>query len=168
MCQWWIEEVDAARPVDVVPPDRVPDGWATIISGEDGRGRSVVLAHRRSADVERLALFDVMANNADRKGGHVLADDEDRLWAIDHGVCFSADPKLRTVLWGWAGEPVDPAHLADIERLEATLRTGLDSVERWLDREERAALRARVSELLATGRHPLPGQDWPAMPWPLF
>jgi uncharacterized repeat protein (TIGR03843 family) len=128
----------------------------------------VALAHRESPDVARLAVFDILVNNADRKGGHLLVDREDRLWGIDHGVTFAAESKLRTVLWGWAGQPMAAGLLADVERLQQDLATGVDDVERWLDADERAALHQRVATVVRTGRFPMPMIDGPAIPWPVF
>ena len=64
-----------------------------------------------------MAVFDVLVNNADRKGGHVLEMPDGHRYGVDHGVCFHPDPKLRTVLWGWAGEPLDDDELAGVDRL---------------------------------------------------
>ncbi len=98
----------------------------------------------------RLAVFDAIVNNADRKGGHILTDGSGRVWGIDHGVTFSVEDKLRTVLWGWAGEVIPDDVLADVGRLHDTLGDGFDPVDRWLDDEEREALRHRVRTLPAT------------------
>jgi uncharacterized repeat protein (TIGR03843 family) len=168
MCQAWIDEVPDSRPVTLVRPTDVPEGWAVILEGRDAEGRTVALAHRESPDVARLAVFDILVNNADRKGGHLLVDREDRLWGIDHGVTFAAESKLRTVLWGWAGQPMDAGLLADVEQLQQDLATGVDDVERWLDRDERAALHQRVATVVRTGRFPMPMIDGPAIPWPVF
>lgn len=168
MCQWWIDEIPEDRPVAVVPRGEAGPDWVSVIDAEDAVGAPVALVHRRTPDLERLAVFDAIANNADRKGGHVLVDRDGHVWGIDHGVCFSEEPKLRTVLWGWAGEPIPNDVLADVERLDADLAAGIDAIDRWLDDEERAALRARVSALLRRRTHPRPLRGWPAIPWPVF
>ena len=116
----------------------------------------------------RIAVFDILANNADRKGGHILVDADDRLWAIDHGVTFAADPKLRTVLWGWSGDALPESLLSDLEELARALRAGLDDVDRWLDDDEREALRYRCGDLLRERSFPVPTGHWPAIPWPVF
>jgi hypothetical protein len=112
-----------------------------------------------------VCLFDVVANNADRKSGHVLVGAGDRLWAIDHGLCFHREPKLRTVIWDYAGDPVPAARLADLERLcdpDPSPFVGL------LSGPELGALAGRVQRLLHTGRFPEPtGGDRPPYPWPL-
>lgn len=168
MCQAWIDEVPDQRPVALIPASEVPEGWTVILEGRDAEGRDITVAHEISSDVARLAVFDLLVNNADRKGGHLLVDGDGRLWGIDHGVTFAADAKLRTVLWGWAGQQVAGELLADVEQLDRDLKGGVDDVERWLDVDERAALRRRVATLVRTGRFPLPGTEWPVIPWPVF
>ncbi len=168
MCQAWIEQEPDSRPVGVFDPDGVPDSWIPILRAEDGDGRPVILAHSGEPDLLRMALFDAVVNNADRKGGHVLADGMGGVWAIDHGVCFSEEPKLRTVLWGWAGDPIPDALLEELVRLSQDLASGLDDVDRWLLPPERIALRERVGELIRTERFPEPSGEWPAVPWPVF
>jgi uncharacterized repeat protein (TIGR03843 family) len=168
MCQLWIDEDPQAHDVAVVRPGRVPDGWRQVLDAEDGGGRPVVLVHSSDVDLMRMAVFDVVVNNADRKGGHVLTDETGRIWGIDHGVTFSVDDKLRTVLWGWAGEDIPDDVLADVGRLHDTLGDGFDPVDRWLDDEEREAVRDRVRTLLRRPRFPQPSGRWPAIPWPVF
>jgi uncharacterized repeat protein (TIGR03843 family) len=107
-------------------------------------------------------------NNSDRKGSHCLRDPDGRLWAIDHGVTFSPTPKLRTVLWGWAGEPLQDGDLERLVRLEEALRDDVvdASLRELLPERDVAALRARVGQLLRSRRHPRPHPGWPALPWP--
>lgn len=120
--------------------------------------------------LRRLAAFDALVNNADRKGGHVLADEAGRLWAIDHGICFHAEDKLRTVLWDWAGRLL-PAHIrADLRALQRRLVRPEDplssALEALLSPAERAALQRRARELVQGGRYPLPVPGRYALPWP--
>ncbi len=168
MCQLWMDTDPEISQVQVVRPGQCPEGFVTVFEAEDGRGRPVELVHATTVDVVRVAVFDVIVNNADRKGGHVLTDLDGRTWAIDHGVTFSADDKLRTVLWGWAGEPVPSAVLDDVRRLHDLLGEGFDPVDRWLAEDEREALRDRVRHLVRTGTFPQPSGRWPAIPWPVF
>jgi uncharacterized repeat protein (TIGR03843 family) len=114
--------------------------------------------------LKRMAAFDYLANNADRKGGHCLLDAEGRVWGIDHGLCFHTQPKLRTVIWDFAGEPVAEDDLEDIERLR---RDGLpDGLLSALHPEECRAVESRVRRLLSHGRLPEPRSNHP-YPWPL-
>ena len=168
MAQLWIDEVDDARTVAVVRPGRVPDGWLRVLDAEDGSGRPVALVHAPDPALMRLAVFDAIANNADRKGGHILTDTDGRVWGIDHGVTFAVEDKLRTVLWGWAGEPIPDDLLADVDGLHTLLGDAYDPVDRWLDDEEREALRHRVRMILRERTHALPSGRWPAIPWPVF
>ena len=168
MVQEWIVEVDEQRPVGIWPIADVPGPWAVIVEGNDGAGDAVALAHDRRSDLQQLAIFDAICNNADRKGGHVLADASGRLWGIDHGVTFSDEDKLRTVLWGWAGETIPAELVSDVASLAERLDAGLPGVETWLTESEIEALQRRVSDLLATGVFPLPSADWPAIPWPIM
>ena len=168
MCQLWIDEDPSHAQVSVVRAGRGPGDWLHVLDAEDGSGRPVSLIHAPTAALARMAVFDVLVNNADRKGGHVLADAEGRVWGIDHGVTFSVEDKLRTVLWVWAGQSIPQDIVAEVQRLHDVLGEAFDPVDRWLDEEEREALRHRVRALLAEGDFPLPGGRWPAIPWPVF
>jgi uncharacterized repeat protein (TIGR03843 family) len=170
MCQAWIEDpTDSDRsPIAVVPEGAIPEGYVHVLDAEDGAGNAVALVHEDAVDLARIAAFDILANNADRKAGHVIVGQGRRLWAIDHGVTFAVEPKLRSVLWGWIGEPVPETILADVSSLADALADGLDPVDRWLAEQERAALRERVHHLLRTAVFPEPSGQWPAIPWPVF
>jgi len=112
-----------------------------------------------------FCAFDVVANNADRKGGHVLHAVDGRLWGIDHGLCFHVQQKLRTVIWDFAGEAV-PAHVvADLERF-VTDGPPDDLAELLSDAETEAMVR-RAERLADTGVFPDPEGDRPPYPWPL-
>jgi uncharacterized repeat protein (TIGR03843 family) len=114
--------------------------------------------------LETVCAFDVVANNADRKAGHVLLAPDGRLWAIDHGLCFHTQHKLRTVIWEFAGERVPPGVVADLARLGDELPDGLD---RLLGDDERRALVERVRALLDAGVFPDPDDSYHHYPWPL-
>ena len=153
----------AVSDVAVFDSGDVPDGWAHIVTGQL-EDREVDVAHSMTDDVYRLCVFDALINNADRKGGHLLRDASGRLWAIDHGVTLHEEPKLRTVLWGWAGQS-----LRDTEK--GSLRTFVENFDQLelpgiLD-QEREALESRAYRLLSKGL-PLPSRRWPAIPWPVF
>ncbi len=115
------------------------------------------------------AMFDLIANNADRKGGHVLLGDGGKLWLIDHGICFHAEPKLRTVIWDFVGEPLPPDLVADAARVRAELADGAlrADLAQYLSAEELDAMAARIAQLLAAARFPAPPEDERYMPWPL-
>ena len=114
--------------------------------------------------LKQMATFDVVANNADRKGGHCLLDAEGQVWGIDHGLCFHTDPKLRTVIWDFAGERLAEQDRCDLEQLASRgLPAALTSL---LHADERRALEARIERVLRAGRLPAPRSDRP-YPWPL-
>jgi uncharacterized repeat protein (TIGR03843 family) len=129
-----------------------------------------VLMEERHEELRRFAAFDVVVNNADRKAGHVLEDPEGRLWAVDHGICFHVEPKLRTVIWGYADQPLGAELRAELEALGAKLadRRGLaGELTRLLSPGEAAATLDRLEALLVEDRFPAPGPDRP-LPWPLI
>ncbi|MDK1473554.1 SCO1664 family protein [Streptomyces sp. 549] len=137
--------------------------------GEPGAERTALLVHADDARLRRVAVLDAVINNADRKGGHLLPQPDGRLYAIDHGVTFHTDDKLRTLLWGWAGEELPGEALTPLRGLAEELAAGAVLATRLaelLSAGELDALRKRTELLLSTGRHPLPGGAWPAIPWP--
>ena len=119
--------------------------------------------------LRRVALFDAIVNNTDRKGGHLLPVPDGHLYAVDHGVTFSIVPKLRTLLWHWESEPFEPEESAVLGRMRAALDGDL-GVALWelLYAPEVDATIARVDGLIASGVFPSPNPDWPAIPWPPF
>ena len=114
-----------------------------------------------------MALFDVIVNNADRKGGHILHTADGYLYGVDHGLCFHAEDKLRTVLWGWAGRPLPAGERENLVALQADLAAALGARLRGhiLPDEVEATL-ARVAGLLTEGAFPQPPDDRRAIPWP--
>jgi uncharacterized repeat protein (TIGR03843 family) len=173
MCQLWIEQPDAPEPggelLALVDPENPGPGWKEIGLAEVGEGRTALLVHADDARLRRLAVLDAVINNADRKGGHLLPAPGGRLYAIDHGVTFHTEDKLRTLLWGWAGEPLPQEAVETLRRLAAALADGGPLAERLgplITAAELDATRARVAALLDTGVHPEPGGEWPALPWP--
>lgn len=122
--------------------------------------------------LQRIALFDVIANNADRKGGHVLAGADGRIWAIDHGLTFHETYKLRTVIWDWAGQPVPAERLEDVEALHRALQKGAQPRIRCLQalitpREWRALLE-RIESVLDARALPQPRRNVRNVPYPLI
>lgn len=119
--------------------------------------------------LRRMAVFDAVVNNADRKGGHIIPMPDGHVHGVDHGICFSVEPKLRTLLWRWAGRPLPLAALEVLERLAEDLRGDLgEELHEHLTRREVRRTQQRVADLLRTKLHPEPSGDWPALPWPPF
>jgi uncharacterized repeat protein (TIGR03843 family) len=166
--------VSAATGWDVVPPTTLregPFGPGMVQLWIDG-DESVDLptfVRRDDAGLRRMAVFDAVVNNADRKGGHIIPTPAGHVYGVDHGVCFSVDPKLRTLLWRWAGKKLPDDAVAVLERLADDLRGDLgEQLHEHLTRREVRCTQQRVAELLRTGRHPEPSGEWPALPWPPF
>jgi uncharacterized repeat protein (TIGR03843 family) len=134
------------------------------VDGLDAGDRPVSLIHADNDDLRMLAVFDVLINNADRKGGHILAS-EGRVFGVDHGVSFHTDNKLRTLLWGWAGSELRPRELAAVGRVRSEAPDQLGSL---LSELEIAALIRRADLLLQRRRLPRPRGEWPSIPWPPF
>ncbi|WP_405874660.1 SCO1664 family protein [Streptomyces sp. NBC_00005] len=172
MVQLWIEvsaEGDAAELLALVDGEEPEPGWKAIGLAEVGEGRTALLVHADDERLRRLAVLDAVINNADRKGGHLLPTAEGRLYAIDHGVTFNTENKLRTLLWGWAGEPLEPEAVDVLKTLQEALGTQGALATRLaglITGAELEATRARVAVLLESGRHPEPSGEWPAIPWP--
>jgi hypothetical protein len=158
----------------IVPPTVLRDGpfgegalqlWIEADPGVD----VVAMVIEDDERLRRIAVFDAAVNNTDRKGGHLLPVEGGHIFGVDHGVTFSTVPKLRTVLWGWRGDPFTPDERAGLERLAVALRGDLArELAPLLSRLEIAATRRRVDQLLEVGRFPFPRGDWPAVPWPPF
>lgn len=126
--------------------------------------------YRKDLDaLRRLALFDVVINNTDRKIGHLLPIANGHIYGCDHGVTFHSEDKLRTVLWQWEQLPLHQSEIELLEILEAKLNgeTG-ELIEQLITKAELAALKLRISRLLASKVFPSPSPDWPAVPWPPF
>ncbi len=159
-----------------VPPTVMRDGpygpgmcqlWIDLDEAVD------LISLARSLDHEPLremAVFDAVINNADRKIGHLLPVADGHLYGCDHGICFAEEYKLRTVLWQWRGEPLPGRATETLRRLSADLKDGglARDLAQHLTRAEVAATAARVELLLASRVHPLPPEDWPAVPWPPY
>jgi uncharacterized repeat protein (TIGR03843 family) len=176
MVQQWREPVGrdddtGPGPVDIVPVGRTPVGYLHVLDAEDAYGRDVALVHEDTEPLRRMAVFDVVVNNADRKGGHVLAMADGHRYGVDHGVTLHVQDKLRTVLWGWAGRPLHPAEaqalgrLLDDDEVRRPLRAALREL---LTRPEIDAVDRRAAGLLRVGAMPGPGTGWPSIPWPPF
>jgi uncharacterized repeat protein (TIGR03843 family) len=144
-------------------------GMVQIWMDGDERVDLGAFVRRDDPELRRMAVYDAVVNNADRKGGHIIPMPDGHVYGVDHGICFSVEPKLRTLLWRWAGKPLPGEAIAMLERLVDELRDDLgEQLHEHLTRREVRATQQRVAELLRTGRHPEPNGDWPALPWPPF
>jgi len=163
----------------IVPPTVLREGpygegmlqqWIDV----DPHADVVAMINGDEPRLRRIAAFDAVVNNTDRKAGHLLPVPGGHLHAVDHGVTFSVDPKLRTVLWAWEGESFDPEELEGLGRVHDGLGTGSKpgrlavALAELLSLDEIEATRARVAALLDAGRFPGPNPDWPAIPWPPY
>ncbi|TFD27774.1 MULTISPECIES: SCO1664 family protein [Cryobacterium] len=170
MVQLWQESDPAQSPVDLVAADAVPEtGWRHVLDGRDEHERMVTLIHEDSAPLRRMAVFDVVVNNADRKGDHILAMTDGHRHGVDHGLTFHVEHKLRTVLWGWLGDALTTDELDGIDRVTAGLSGELgNTLAGLVSAEELTAFAARCDQLRSDARFPAPSGDMPAVPWPLF
>jgi uncharacterized repeat protein (TIGR03843 family) len=169
MVQLWLDTREDDDLVDVVAEDAVPLGWRPVLHAHDRHGEPAVLVHADHPRVRLMAALDLVLNNADRKGGHVLHATSGEVYGVDHGICLHAEGKLRTVLWGWLGDPLPEEAVAALQRLRAALPGDLgEQLAEHLTRAELRALAERIDKTLAAGVFPEPSGDWPAIPWPAF
>ena len=139
-----------------IHPDETADAVAMVVEGD-----------RR---LRPMALFDAVVNNADRKVGHLLPMPDGHVFGVDHGICFNEEPKLRTVLWHWQGEPLDRGRAS---RARGPPRRARRRARRGPRRRSSPVVsgprsRERIHALLADGRFPHPDPDRPAIPWPPY
>jgi uncharacterized repeat protein (TIGR03843 family) len=169
MVQLWQEVDPEQEAVTLVEEGEVPEGWRHVFDGIDGRDLPVSLVHEDSEPLRRMAVYDVVVNNADRKGGHVLEMTDGHRYGVDHGVTFHVEHKLRTVLWGWLGEPVPSEDLEVVHRVGSELSGALgEALARHLTDEEIAAAATRCRRLCDRAVMPAPRGSMPAIPWPPF
>jgi uncharacterized repeat protein (TIGR03843 family) len=177
MLQWWVDQPGDAMDdeagagpdlVDLLPAGRVPPGYLPILQAYDYAGDEVTLVHADDVRLRRMAVFDVLINNADRKGGHILYGVDGGVYGVDHGVSLHTDDKLRTVLWGWAGKPVDDETLVTVAALRDALLDDLaDVLAAHITDREVDALYGRAVGLLDNPVMPSPDRRRP-IPWPAF
>lgn len=166
----------------IIPPTVLRDGPAgegmvQLWMDGDDEVDLIELINSRPESLRRMAVLDAVINNSDRKGGHLIpqpappgtAITERGVWGVDHGVTFSVDDKLRTLLWQWSGQPLTEEALDVLRRLREQLDGELgETLHEHLTISEVRRTRGRVARLLATGRHPEPSDDWPSVPYPPF
>ncbi len=157
-------------PPTVFREERRPSGPGMLQLWVDVRDEVDVVELIRAADprLRRIALFDAVVNNADRKAGHLLVREDGIIQGVDHGVTFAPEPKLRTVLWGWRGTKLADRELKALALLQRALPRLEEQLEPHLTADELAATRERIGDLLRGGRFPQPHPDWPAIPWPWY
>jgi uncharacterized repeat protein (TIGR03843 family) len=154
--------------VDLCPAGKLPPGYLPVLRAYDYAGDEVILVHADDLRLRRMAVFDVLINNADRKGGHILHALDGTVYGVDHGVCLHVEDKLRTVLWGWAGKPIDDDTLAAVSGLVDALRGSFgEALVRHISAAEVAALRRRARGMLDNPLMPTPDGRRP-IPWPAF
>lgn len=159
---------------EIVPPTVLregPRGLGTMQFFVEHDPQINYFSFDESADpqLQRFAVFDYLVNNADRKGGHCLLDPQGHIWGIDHGITFNAVHKLRTVIWNFAGEPIEDTLLADVHRLQEILENPACDftcrIQELLSAAEIKAFHNRIRRILKNRKYPLPGPG-PNYPWP--
>lgn len=170
-----VDPVDPVDPVDIVGiaelPARLTAGWLRVLDAVDELDRPVSLIHEDSTALRRMAVFDIIVNNADRKGGHVLPMASGHRHGVDHGLTFHTDDRLRTVLWGWVGEPLQDAELTAVSELQHALSPGAElyrQLSGLLSDTEVSMCARRCEDLVKTAHFPVPHGMMPAVPWPVF
>ena len=177
MLQQWVDQPgdtndSEPRPgpdlVDLFPAGKREPGYLPVLRAYDYAGDEVMLMHADDIRLWRMAVFDVLINNADRKGGHVLRDLDGHIYGVDHGVCLHVENKLRTVLWGWAGKRIDDKTLTAVAGLADALNGPLaEALDGRINHAEIEALRRRACGLLDKPVMPGPNRHR-AIPWPAF
>lgn len=160
---------------EVVPPTVLRDGpqglgMVQLYIHADPQQNYFTLGKQFPQEFRRLAVFDALINNADRKAGHCLRDENGHVWGIDHGVCFHEEPKLRTVIWQYAGSRIPADQIRDVRALSDRLKSDSDPVtealRRLLTLREVAALAKRAGLLIEEARFPVPDRYERHIPWP--
>jgi len=169
--------VSEALDWELVPPTAVRD------SGTFGKGSlQLFIPHdpnlnyfsfdrKTGLRLKQTALFDLVINNADRKGSHIILDEDEHIWLIDHGLCFHSIPKLRTVIWDFAGQAIDAKWVKDLEIfLDHLLKDAAlkQSLKQFLEPEEIAALKSRILFIINHPVFPSPDVNKRQFPWPLI
>jgi uncharacterized repeat protein (TIGR03843 family) len=155
---------------DCVPPTVLREGpfgpgavqrWIDIDLSVD----IIEIGQSHNPAIRKLALFDAVVNNTDRKFGHILPAMNGEIYGCDHGVTFHVDDKLRTVLWQFAGDELTEEERRALIELSSRIKED-DVLQDLLDDEEISALNVRIVRLLNDGHFPYPNEEWPAVPWP--
>ncbi|WP_406277166.1 SCO1664 family protein [Nocardia sp. NBC_00881] len=175
MVQRWVEGVDNHTEqgnrldlIDLCPAGAIPEGFCEVLRALDQEGNEVSLIHADDPRLQRMAVLDVLLNNADRKGGHALEGVDGQVYGVDHGICLHAEHKLRTVLWGWAGQPISDGLIADLTAFAKELPGAFaDTLSEHITDAEIDALTERTRRVLDDPVMPVPRTARP-IPWPAF
>jgi uncharacterized repeat protein (TIGR03843 family) len=167
LIQEWVKESDNDL-IIVKSPEDIPQDYLKVLQGYDELNKLITLAHKDDRDLRNLCLFDLVINNADRKGGHLLMDTDHKMWAIDHGVSWHQESKIRTVLWGWIDIAFNDEDITLLEKAKNVLQAWKEEDFNYLSEIEIEQSIQRVDELLEINAFPQPGDQWPAVPWPIF
>ena len=167
--------VSEATGWDIVPPTVTREdgpfgaGMAQLWIDVDADADVWGIVNTPDPRLRRIALFDAAVNNADRKGGHLLPAADGTLYGVDHGICFAAEPKLRTILWDWRGLPIAPEELAVLRALRGKLDGPLcEALRALIAPAELRAFELRLDRLLRTKVFPQPDPNRMVVPWPPF
>ncbi len=167
LVQEWIDEVSSD--LVIIKNDlEIPKDYKKVLNGYDDLNKLVSLAHKDDHVLRSIAIFDLIINNADRKGGHILKDANQKIWVIDHGVSWHTENKLRTILWGWIGDELSSSDVQLMNRAKQILNVWRDEETEYLKPDEINAAISRVDVVLQEGKFPEPSKEWPAIPWPIF
>lgn len=159
---------------EIVPPTIMRDGplgqgMVQLWVEPDPDADVIEMLTANDERLRRICVFDVLANNADRKAGHLLPRADGHIYGVDHGICFAVEPKLRTVLWAWRGQPLSADEVGVVGLVCDALDGGLGQrLGALINPAELGATKRRASALLGSGRFPQPDPNRPAIPWPPF
>ena len=167
LIQEWVKESENDL-IIVKSLEDIPQDYLKVLQGYDELNKLITLAHKDVRDLRNLCLFDLVINNADRKGGHLLLDTNHKMWAIDHGVSWHQESKIRTVLWGWIDIAFNDEDITLLEKAKNVLQAWKEEDFIYLSEIEIERALKRVDDLLDINAFPQPGDQWPAVPWPIF
>jgi uncharacterized repeat protein (TIGR03843 family) len=168
MAQLWVETAGMEPLANFFAPQELPDGWHGVLWARDESDDEFIFAHSNADELALMAVLDVVLNNTDRKAGHILPAPDGRVFGIDHGICLHAEDKLRTILWGWAGQALGDEALTALGMLRSRLSAGLaQDLADHITATEIQAVAARVEALLVAATYPEPPRAGKALPWPL-
>lgn len=167
LLQLWIEDAEVSA-VQIFEAGQITSDFSKVFPAIDSTGNEVEIASLNNNWIDDLTIFDAVINNSDRKGSHILTDELGRMWAIDHGVCWHEDLKLRTVLWAKAGIALSTEALQLLTKIELSLGELESDLAELISKREIEAANKRIEDLRREGKFPIPNPNWPAVPWPVF